>query len=283
MAPRLPPRSVPPTARYVGHGVYNWRVSFKDAMNFFQQGIPLGRWFKISVVLHWTFIAYAAWTIFGAPAAQQKETAIFMGLLFATVLLHEFGHALACQAVGGRADHIVLWPLGGIAFVQPPNNVKAWFITTLCGPLVNAVLWPVFWAVVHFGLPALAHQINPDSAAFDLIANAAYDMMWINKLLLLFNLIPAYPMDGGRLLQEILWAIIGYPKSLQVAGMVGTVAGACFVVLGLGLQRISIPSLDFSLGGKEMDPILIFIGILCVMQSFGIYRQSQQVRGWRRN
>jgi Zn-dependent protease len=296
MAPRLPPRSVPPTARYVGHGVYNWRVSFKDAMNFFQQGIPLGRWFKISVVLHWTFIAYAAWTIFGAPAAQQKETAIFMGLLFATVLLHEFGHALACQAVGGRADHIVLWPLGGIAFVQPPNNVKAWFITTLCGPLVNAVLWPVFYFLARY---LVIRDAGPDAwdqlllfmrenpftmvPGLPTLIQICLSMWQINKLLLLFNLIPAYPMDGGRLLQELLWASVGHVRSLQISGMVGTVVGGCFVVLGLGLQQISIPSLGFSLGGKNPDYILIIIGALCITQSFGIYRQSQQVRGWRRN
>jgi Zn-dependent protease len=251
-------------------------------MNFFEQGIPLGRWFKITVVIHWTFIAFAVWEIWSTPAGQQMDAAILMGLLFATVLLHEFGHALACQAVGGRADHIVLWPLGGIAFVQPPNKVWAWLVTTACGPLVNAVLWPLFWVIWRWGLPALASHMAMSWPVYKTLSTLCEDMAWVNKVLLLFNLIPAYPMDGGRLLQEVLWLIIGYAKSLQIAGMVGTVAGGSFIVLGLGLQRIDIPGFGFPLGG-EFDPILIFIGILCMTQSFGIYRQSQDVRSWRKN
>ena len=92
-------------------------------MNFFNQGIPLGRWFGITVVIHWTFIIYAAYLLFAGRNPQNPlwPDALFLGLLFATVLIHEFGHALACKAVGGQAYHIVLWPLGGIAFVQPPG------------------------------------------------------------------------------------------------------------------------------------------------------------------
>ncbi len=251
-------------------------------MNFFNQGIPLGRWFKITVVIHWTFILFAAYQIFQAPTGARFESTLFMGLLFATVLMHEFGHALACQAVGGLALHIVLWPLGGIAFVQPPNNVKAWLITTVCGPLVNAILWPLFWCILRYGLPELARHLDPDSQAFNVILIVVVDMMYINKMLLLFNLIPAYPMDGGRLLQEILWLFIGYPRSLQIAGMVGTVAGTGFVVLGLGLQQISIPALDFRLGDGE-SPTLVIIGIMCAMQSFAIYRRSQELQSFRRN
>ena len=251
-------------------------------MNFFEQGIPLGRWFKITVVIHWTFIVFAAWQIWDTPAKEQIDAAVHMALLFGTVLLHEFGHALACKAVGGRADHIVLWPLGGIAFVQPPNKVSAWLITTACGPMVNAVLWPAFWLIQHYGLQQLALHTSISWPMLRTVNHLCADMVVINKLLLLFNLIPAYPMDGGRLLQEILWAFIGYPQSLQIAGMVGTVAGGCFVVLGLGFQSITIPGVDFTLGG-ETDPILIVIGILCITQSFGIYRRSQEVRSWRKN
>jgi Zn-dependent protease len=247
-------------------------------MNFFEQGIPLGRWFKITVVIHWLFVVYAASMIFQAPPGEQIATTIYIILLFGTVLMHEFGHALACQAVGGLALHIVLWPLGGIAFVKPPDNVRAWLITTACGPLVNAVLWPLFWVICHFGLPALAGHVDVQSAWFGWLTEGCYMMLEINRLLLLFNLIPAYPMDGGRLLQELLWLTIGYRASLQIAGMVGTVVGAGFVVLGLGLQEISVPVLGLTLGHRgEQEYLLAIIGVLCIMQSFGIYRRSQHI------
>ena len=132
-------------------------------MGFFQQGVPLGRWFGITVVIHWTFLLYAAMRLLGErhPMEPIWFQAMFMGLLFATVLMHEFGHALSCKAVGGQALHIVLWPLGGIAFVQPPMNPWAWLVTTACGPLVNAILWPVFWMILHYGLPML--PIDPNT------------------------------------------------------------------------------------------------------------------------
>src|SRR5437016_593598 len=102
-------------------------------MNFFNQGIPLGRWFGITVVVHWTFLIYAAMRLFDQRGHNVPLEALYIVLLFGTVLLHEFGHALSCLAVGGQALHIVLWPLGGIAFVQPPPKPWAWLITTVCG------------------------------------------------------------------------------------------------------------------------------------------------------
>ncbi|MCL2646996.1 MAG: hypothetical protein FWD61_08320 [Phycisphaerales bacterium] len=258
-------------------------------MNFFNQGIPLGRWFGITVVIHWTFLLYAAMKLFAGGEGGQVTgnemafRAMFMGLLFATVLMHEFGHALSCKAVGGQALHIVLWPLGGIAFVQPPMNPWAWLVTTACGPLVNAILWPVFWVITMYGLPMLEHVINPHTLLYEIIVNVCLIMVYINRLLLLFNLIPGYPMDGGRLLQEILWLLMGYQKSLQIAGMVGTVVGVGFVVLGLGMASIKIPFVDYTLGQRGgSEPMLIIIGILVAMQSFGIYKQSQMIQGWRK-
>ena len=250
-------------------------------MDFFNQGIPLGRWFGIRVMIGWTFFIAVLWIM--QDFTRNIELGIFfIVLLFGTVLLHEFGHSLSCLMLGGQAPLIVLGPLGGVSYVQPPNRPSAWLITTVCGPLVNVVLWVGFWAVTKFALPALARSMDPGSTAFHWIALFCFLMVMINKGLLLFNLIPAYPMDGGRLLQEILWLTMGYQISLQVAGMVGTVAGGGLVVLGLGLQEIRIPYVDFRLGG-EPNMFLVFIGIMCAMQSFAIYKQSQEMKHWRKN
>jgi Zn-dependent protease len=264
-------------------------------MNFFNQGIPLGRWFGIRVVIHWTFVLYAAYYVMSSR--QPGDEALMMGLLFGTVLVHEFGHALSCIAVGGNAEHIVLWPLGGIAFVQPPPKAWAWLVTTVCGPLVNLILWPLAYFASKYLL--LAHY-GPDFWTIwsDVVSSGGFGvpphftmpekicvLMWeINRVLLLFNLIPAYPMDGGRILQELLWFVVGYGRSLQIAGMVGTVAGICFVVIGLGLQEINIKSIGFQLGQTgHSNPILVVIGILCAMQSFGIYKRAMEIKTWRKN
>jgi Zn-dependent protease len=266
-------------------------------MNFFNQGIPLGRWFRITVIVHWTFLLYAANELMHAGDAGVGLAALGMGLLFGVVLLHEFGHALSCRAVGGEADHIVLWPLGGLAFVRPPMNPFACFITTACGPLVNAVLWPTAYFLAR---ALVIHQHGPvvwdvvaELAAQDPSAGLFLNVSWpariclflwqINKLLLLFNLIPAYPMDGGRLLQEILWMALGYGRSLMIAGMVGTVAGVSFIVIGLGLRPIEIRQLGFSLGTRgEVEPMLVLIGFLAAVNSFGIYRKSQEIHDYRK-
>ena len=249
-------------------------------MNFFEQGIPLGRWFKITVTLHWTFVIYAVFRVMDSPTPGID--ALFMGLLFLTVLLHEFGHALSCKALGGVALHIVLWPLGGIAFVQPPGTAWAYLITTVCGPLVNAILWPLFLIIGNYGLPFLAQHMDTHSMAFTILEATCYAMIEINRWLLIFNLIPCYPMDGGRILQEILWIVLGLRRSLQIAGMLGTVIGCGFIVLGLGLYEIHIPVADIRLG-HDYNFLLAVIGLMCAMQSFGIYRRSQEIGTWRKN
>jgi Zn-dependent protease len=264
-------------------------------MNFFNQSIPLGRWFRITVVIHWTFLLYAGNELLLRKSANPGLAALFLALLFGTVLVHEFGHALSCRAVGGEANHIVLWPLGGIAFVQPPMNPRAWLITTVCGPAVNAVLWPVFYLVSqvvvtrYYGVEVWDYvhgQISNTTGIVTFDASLPVQIclyMWqINRLLLLFNLIPAYPMDGGRILQEVLWMVVGYPRSLKIAGMVGTVAGGAFIVLGLGLHEIRIPALNLSLGG-QISPILAIMGLLCAMESLAIYRRAAEIKGWQKN
>src|SRR5207248_2026466 len=119
--------------------------------------------------------------------------------LFTVVLLHEFGHAFACRSVGGRADQIVLWPLGGVAFVQPPPRPGAVLWSIAAGPLVNVLLLPATLALRLGGGVLGWAQSSPDLFQF------AEVVFGINLLLLLFNLIPIYPLDGGQIVQALLW------------------------------------------------------------------------------
>ena len=146
----------------------------------------------------------------------------------------------------------------------------------------------IWYAIAEYLVPHLEPSLF--SSYLGVIAEWAVNL---NLLLLIFNLIPAYPMDGGRILQEILWLTVGYQRSLHVAGMVGTVAGISFVVLGLGAAKVSIPWIgyvagagflrsDYPLGG-EVNGMLVVIGIMAATASFGIYRRAQEVSGWRKN
>jgi Zn-dependent protease len=250
-------------------------------MDFFGAGIPLGRWFRIQVVIHWTFILFALARL--SNASDKKTAAIAMGILFATVLVHEFGHALTCKWVGGDALRIILWPLGGLAFVQPPPRPWPALLTTIGGPITHIPMALIWFAVARFALPPTTSRETLNIMEYGVN---------INLLLLVFNLIPAYPMDGGRILQEVLWLTVGYPRSLQIAGMVGTVAGVGFVVLGLGVTTIAIPwvSYDAILGfyqdpyvlGGGTNMTLIVIGVLAAIESFRIYRQSQEIDSRRK-
>ena len=151
--------------------------------------------------------------------------------LFGIVTMHEFGHALACRSVGGRAERIVLWPLGGVAYVDPPQRPGATLWSIAAGPLVNVVLVPVFVGLLLLGRSLGWVEAAPDAMA--LVRAVA----WINVGLLVFNLLPVYPLDGGQILRSLLWFVVGRARSLMAATVIGFVG-----VLALGLPGCCAPS-----------------------------------------
>lgn len=184
--------------------------------------------FGINVYLHWTWFLLAAFAVQFRPhdwSAGERLAAI-VGV-FGIVLLHEFGHSLACRSVGGRADQIVLWPLGGVAFVQPPVRPGAVLWSIVAGPLVNVLLAPAF-----YGAWLLAGNLTGDSQLTSMLW-----LLWqINMLLLIFNMLPVYPLDGGQTLQALLWFVVGRVRSLRIAAwtgvVIGVAAGVAMLVLG---------------------------------------------------
>src|SRR5215510_1285303 len=134
----------------------------------------------IEVYLHWSWFLVAAWVFY--YRSHNYRSPIWNALeylaLFVIVLLHEFGHALACRSVGGQANQIVLWPLGGVAYVAPPQRPGATLWSLAAGPLVNVVLLPVLTAFVLFW-----RSFDGSSNAYALMR-----IIWIMNLgLLIFN------------------------------------------------------------------------------------------------
>src|SRR5437867_7776631 len=117
--------------------------------------LRLFRFAGVQVFLHWSWFVVALIEI----NTRSKEYSSFVWnaleyvTLFAIVLLHEFGHALACRQVGGKADQIVLWPLGGVAYVDPPPRPGATLWSIAAGPLVNVALFPILSILVKLSRP----------------------------------------------------------------------------------------------------------------------------------
>jgi Zn-dependent protease len=181
--------------------------------------------FGVTVFIHWSWFLIAA-ILVGTPGGKVLfgdwlwHAAAYM-TLFGIVMLHEFGHALACRSVGGLADRIVLWPLGGVAYVQPPPRPGAVLWSIAAGPLVNVLLVPV-----TFGLLVAAGRYEGAFEQYGDLERYLYVVFVMNLSLLVFNMLPVYPLDGGQMLQALLWYGIGRTRSLRVSAVIGMIVAA---------------------------------------------------------
>jgi Zn-dependent protease len=206
-------------------------------------GFPIFRVAGIQVYLHFTWFLVAWYEINSGKFRYQSPSwaAVEYIGLFAIVLLHEFGHAFACRSVGGRADHIVLWPLGGLAFVDPPPRPGAVLWSIAAGPLVNVVLVPLFFFATF---AAGSHGWIDISAD----VHRLLQRLWsINLGLLIFNLLPFFPLDGGQIVRALLWFKLGPIRSLQVAGALGVVGALCLGAVAFAFGSIWIGVIAFFL------------------------------------
>lgn len=209
----------------------------------------VGRLFAIDIRIHILFIVCAVWLIStqvrGAGPGGSFTRALIDGLgieclLFLVVLIHEFGHCWGARKTGGSADEILIWPLGGLASVSPPHTARAHMITTVAGPMVNVIFCTLSAIILTIWVgSASVVPINPLSpfSPLDPLVHTTTAQYWlmiffgINYLLLLFNLLPVFPFDGGRILQAWLWKRKGHRRSMEIAtstGMFGAVAIALF-------------------------------------------------------
>jgi Zn-dependent protease len=185
----------------------------------------------IDVYLHWSWFLIALIEV--QFRSKYYDSVLWNAAeylcLFVIVLMHEFGHALACRSVGGVARHIVLWPLGGVAFVQPPPRPGAVRWSIAAGPLVNLLLVPVTVALcLGCGVPMFEPQAQ--------ITPAQHFLWWLwamNLGLFVFNMLPIYPLDGGQVVWALLWFALGRWRSLQIVSVIGMVCGGLAVLLCL--------------------------------------------------
>jgi Zn-dependent protease len=195
----------------------------------FKGAFRLYRLAGVEVYIHWSWFIAAYFLIKDRPVVYSSlgwDVAEYLAG-FAVVLMHELGHVFACRSVGGAANRILLWPLGGLAFVAPPPRPGAELWTTVAGPLVNVVLFPVLYVLALATAPGTDEETISDWCKH---FNALYVF---NIVILVFNLLPIFPLDGGRILHSILWYCFGPVVGLAIAAGVGVVVGPALLVLAL--------------------------------------------------
>jgi len=198
--------------------------------------IKLFRLAGITVYLHWSWFIVALLIIQLRSAAYTSPVwnVLEYLALFLIVLMHEFGHQLACRSVGGKTNDIILFPLGGVAYVSPPQRPGAQLWSIAAGPLVNVLLIPILTILLWLlgGHPSL-QGIEPTQ-----YANFLNDIWIINVVLLIFNLMPVYPLDGGQILRSLLWFPFGRANSLLAASIIGFIGVAGLIGLAIFTKSI---------------------------------------------
>jgi Zn-dependent protease len=231
---------------------------------------PLFRVAGVGVYLHWTWLLMAYVVIKILPDKYDRPVWKLVEFLavFAVVLLHEFGHALACRSVGGEADTIVLWPLGGVAFVRPPQRPGAVLWSIAAGPLVNVFLVPVTGGLALLYYLLQAGEGKPSDVGYFL-----YSLAFINLITLAFNLLPIYPLDGGQIFRALLWFFTDRETSLLVVSVVGLLGGA-------GLAGIAV--LAALAIGEPFFLWFVILGAFLAVQSWAGLNHAQAMLAMKR-
>ncbi len=175
--------------------------------DLFNWGLRVGEIARIRIRLHWLLLLFWLAHLQSLMAFEGlgRGTAVsgwvlWTALFFLSILLHEFGHCIAARKVGGDAHEILLWPLGGLAMCHCPQNWKAHLMVAVGGPFVTLcialVSWPLFELLV---------SQSPDLLGSLHFLEARNILVEWNVYLLIFNLIPLYPMDGGRIFHSLVW------------------------------------------------------------------------------
>ena len=209
----------------------------------------LARIAGIDVYMHITFLIIVGWVAYSSWVDQRTWSAVLSGvifilLLFAFVVMHEYGHALTARKYGIKTRDITLYPIGGVARLErmPEKPIEELWVA-LAGPAVNVVI-----AAVLFLYLILTRTFQPLTSLTISAGPFIERLMMVNLWLVLFNLIPAFPMDGGRVLRALLGLKLEYVQATQIAATVGQ--GFAFIFGFIGL---------FS------NPFLVFIALFVWM------------------
>ena len=234
----------------------------------------IGEFFGIGVYVHATFLLLIAWLAFihyraGDSLAATVAGIIFVLSIFVCVVLHEYGHALTAKRYGIKTRDIILLPIGGVARLERiPEDPGQELRVALAGPAVNVVIAAALYSwLLLTGTMVPAAELEMARGPF------LQRLMLVNIFLVVFNLIPAFPMDGGRMLRAILAMSLPYAKATQIAASVGQALALVFGFLGLignpfllfialfvwigAAQESSLVQIKTALGGIPLQQVML--------------------------
>src|SRR4051812_42953654 len=204
--------------------------------------LSLGRWWNVSVYLHIFFLlsAMLALAFNWNDRVLLGYGLMMVGVLLASVTLHEVGHSLAAIRVGGKVDAIVLGPVGGLISPRVPDEPEVHLFVALAGPIVHLLLAVLAATVLAIaGDTHLAGLLNPIATPEDLVEPGALWLvgvkltLWINWILMLLNLLPVYPFDGGPVMRAMLWPAVGRRTARIVTSRVAMGLAVCLCAAAL--------------------------------------------------
>lgn len=222
--------------------------------------MQIGKPFGVRVAVHWTFLILIGWVVYinirmGSSIAQLTETVLFVFTIFVCVILHELGHAMAAKRYGIITRSITLLPIGGVASLTGiPEEPKRELFIAVAGPVVNlaiAVIILTILLITGFSFNVLSLKYLNNMPFFPAL-------LIVNLGLFVFNLTPAFPMDGGRMLRAGLGFRLGRLKATMIAARTGQVI-----------------SLIFAFWGIRNDPVLVLIAAFVF---FAAQAELQDVR-----
>lgn len=221
--------------------------------------LNLGSIFGIKIKVHWTFLFLILWIVFSEQKRGGNTASILFNIAlvlaaFACVLLHEIGHAIMAKKFGIETKKITLLPIGGMASLERiPESSKQELLVAIAGPLVNVVIALLLYFIIP--IKELMHLNFTET--FDMLSsftwqNFLFYLFIVNIALVVFNLIPAFPMDGGRILRAVLAIKLNRVKATQIASGIGQFMAVLFLLIGL-----------------LYNPFLVFIALVIFLGAYG--------------
>lgn len=220
----------------------------------------------IPVRLHWSFSLLLVWIWYIGMRSGMNVAAIgVFGLLvlslFICVIMHEFGHALAARRYGVNTRDIILSPIGGMARLDHlPEKPMHELVVALAGPLVNVVIASLLGVFSWWWFPHNLQIFGETESEVFRLANMVPLLFWMNIMLVIFNMIPAFPMDGGRVLRAFLAMRIGRLRATKYASIIGRILAVGFIILAIWQTHLFLGLIGlfvFVMAGQEYKMVQV--------------------------